>query len=126
MALAEGKSNGNKVKVEKKKEKKQKKQKTEVKLPNARRSIRRQRQMAQGKADYNDMWTLIGALLVVGLVLFILFGGINQRAFWETMKDMGDKIGQTVSEWINPDQVIFTDDGIYVDPDGDGQPGTAG
>lgn len=123
MALAEGKSNGNKVKVEKKKEKKPKKQKTEVKLPNAKRSIARQRHMAQGKADFNGWFGLITGFVVFLLVLFILFGGINQRAFIETMGRWGQTIGEKVSQFIEPENVIVTENGIYVDLDGDGNPG---
>jgi len=123
MALAEGKSSGNKVRVEKKKEKKAKKKPTEVKLPNAKKSIRRQRAMAQGKADFNGWFELIMGVAIFLLVLFILFGGINQRAFWETMKDWGQTIGQKVSSVFEPDNVIVNDDGIYYDVDGDGNPG---
>ena len=106
-----------------KERKKEKKQKTEVKLPNARKSIKRQRAMAQGKADFNG-WVGLATGLVVGLlVLFILFGGINQRAFWDTMKEWGQTIGQKVSQFIEPENVLITDNGVYYDTDGDGQPG---
>ena len=123
MALAEGKSSGNKVKVEKKKEKKPKKQKTEVKLPNAKKSIRRQRAMAQGKADFNGWVELITGIAIFLLILFILFGGINQRAFFETMGKFGQTIGEKISQFVDPDNVVVNENGIYYDLDGDGEAG---
>ena len=123
MAEVQGKQSGQKYEVKKKEKKKKTKNTTSVKLPSARKSIKRQRHMAQGKAEFEGLWGIITVVVVGALILFILFGGINQRKAWETMKEWGETIGQKVSEWINPDQVIFTDDGVYVDPDGDGNPG---
>lgn len=102
---------------------KNKKTKNEVKLPSARKSIKRQRHMAQGKAEWNGMMELLTGVIVVGLILFILFGGINQRKFFETMKNWSDTMGQKVQQIMNPDQVIVDDDGVYYDVDGDGNPG---
>lgn len=107
----------------KQKEPKKKKNSTSVKLPNARKSIIRQRRMAQGKAEYNGIFDLIGAVVVVGLILFILFGGINQRRFVETMDKWAQTIGYKFQQIVHPDQVIVNDDGVYYDVDGDGNPG---
>lgn len=103
--------------------KKKKKNSTSVKLPNARRSIIRQRRMAQGKAEYNGIFDLVAAAVVVGLILFILFGGINQRKFVETMGRWSQTIGEKFQQIVHPDQVIINDDGVYYDVDGDGDAG---
>ena len=105
------------------KEPRKKKNSTSVKLPNARKSIVRQRRMAQGKAEYNGLFELIGAALIVILILFILFGGINQRKFVETMGQWSQTIGEKFQQIFHPDQVIIDDDGVYYDVDGDGNPG---
>ena len=108
---------------DKKEKKKKKKEAVSVKLPNARKSIKRQRQMAQGKADYNDMWHLIGVFAIFILIAFILLGGINQKATLITFKNISQTIGEKVSSWIHPENVIITENGVYVDTDGDGEAG---
>lgn len=95
---------------------KKKKEQVSVKLPNARKSISRQKQMAQGKADLQGWWTFIGIAVAAGLILFILLGGINQRKFFETMKNIGVNIGEKVASWIHPDDIQVEDDGIYLRP----------
>ena len=98
--------------------------KTKVSLPNARKSIKRQRNMAQGKANFEGWWSLFAGIFAVLLIAFILMGGINQRKFAQTMDKWSTNIGNKVSEWIKPDsKVIVNDDGIYVDPNEDGQAG---
>lgn len=103
--------------------KKKKKNSTSVKLPNARRSIIRQRRMAQGKAEYNGFFDLAAGIIVIALILFILFGGINQRKFVETMGRWSKTIGEKFQQIVHPDQVIINDDGVYYDVDGDGNAG---
>ena len=100
-----------------------KKNSTSVKLPNARKSIKRQRHMAQGRAEWNSIWELVGGIAVVLLVIFILLGGINQKAFIETASEWAQTIGQKFQEVIHPDQVLVEDDGVYYDLDGDGNRG---
>ena len=63
-----------------------KKNTTSVKLPSARRSIQRQRHMAQGKKGYEDLWKFLTGVGVVLLIAFILLGGINQRKFIKAAK----------------------------------------
>lgn len=112
--------NNQNVKIPKKEKKKSS---TSVRLPSARKSIKRQRHMAQGKAEWNGMWELITVGIVILLILFILFGGINQRKFVKTASEWSQTIGQKVQQILNPDDVMVTDDGVYVDPNGDGNPG---
>lgn len=97
-------------------EKKKKQKAVSVKLPNARKSIRRQRQMAQGKANYEGIMALIGAILLVGLIAFVLMGGINQRKAFETIGGWSQSIGEKFSSWFNPDDIEVNDDGIYYRP----------
>ena len=117
----QGRPAGNNAKP--KEPKKKKKNSTSVKLPNARKSIIRQRRMAQGKAEYNGIFDLAAAAVIVALILFILFGGINQRKFVETMGRWSKTIGQKFQQIVHPDNVIINDDGVYYDVDGDGNPG---
>lgn len=95
---------------------KKKKQSTTVKLPNARKSIRRQRQMAQGKANYEGWMGLLGTILLVGIIAFILMGGVNQRKLFETCGKWSQEIGQKFTSWFNPDDIVVNDDGIYYKP----------
>ena len=106
------------------KKEKSKKEKTSVKLPSVRKSIARQKHLSQGKADWNGWVELATVGLVVLLILFILFGGINQRKFFETATKWSKTIGTKISQVFNPDKnIIVNDDGVYVDPDEDGEPG---
>ena len=123
MADTQWRPSGNNSNAKQSEPKKKKKNSTSVKLPNARKSIIRQRRMAKGKAEYNGMFDLIGAIVVVALILFILFGGINQRKFVETMGKWSKVIGYKFQQIVHPDQVIINDDGIYYDVDGDGDAG---
>ena len=110
---------------EKKQKNKTKKTKntTSVKLPNARRSIKRQRAMAQGKASFNGWLALGGVILAAAVAAFILFGGINQRKFVETTSGLITGIGEKIASWVHPDDLLINEDGIYIDPDHDGTPG---
>ena len=105
-----------KEKVVKKKEVK-KKNTTSVKLPSARRSIQRQRHMAQGKKGYEDLWKFLTGIGVVLLIAFILLGGINQRKFINTMGKWSQTIGEKLSGFIHPEKLEVTEDGIYYNPD---------
>lgn len=97
-------------------EKKKKQKAVSVKLPNARKSIRRQRQMAQGKANYEGIMALIGGLLLIGIIAFVLMGGINQRKTFETIGEWSKNIGEKVNGWFNPNDIVVNDDGIYYKP----------
>ena len=107
---------GNSYEV-KKKEKQKKKEKVQLKLPNTRHLIKRQRAVAQGKANYNDLYAFVGVVFLIGLILFVLLGGINQRKFIETVYRISQRWGETISQWFNPDSIVVNNDGIYLDPE---------
>lgn len=102
---------------------KKKKEKTEIKLPKAWQSVKHRNEMAQGRETYNDLWKAIGILLAVGVLLFVLMGGINQRKAVEWFMEFGRRIGDTVDSWFNPDDIVVNDDGIYYKPGSGGSDG---
>lgn len=99
-------------------EKKKKKEKTTVNLPSISKSIKRSNDMAQGKANYNDGMKAVGIIIGILLVLFILLGGINQRAFVETMMNFAKTVGDKFTSWVDKGDVDITSDGIYIKPAG--------
>lgn len=102
---------------EKKKEKKKKKkERVDINLPNARRSMKRSREMKQMRANYEDMWKLIGGILVVLIVAFILMGGINQGAAFRTLGEWAQKVGQAIADFFSGGEVIANENGIYWTP----------
>ena len=115
--MSENKQSTNKYEQRKaeKQKKKDKKKPQSVSLPNARRSIRRQREMAQGRANYEDTFKLVGVIASVLLVLFLLLGGINQRKFLTTIIDIGMGWGEKVGNLIGENQVEITEDGVYLE-----------
>ena len=98
---------------EKKKEKKKKKERVDINLPKARASMKRSREMKQMRANYEDLWKLIGALLLIGVIAFILLGGINQRAAWEALKELGKNIGETFIKLFGGGSLNANENGIY-------------
>ena len=58
----------------------------------------------------------LGILLIITIENFILLGGINQKAFIETMMDIAKNIGNTFTSWVDKVDVDVTDSGIYVKP----------
>lgn len=104
---------------------KKKKEKTEIKLPKAWQSVKHRNEMAQGRENYNSIFTAVGAILVIGLIAFVLFGGINQRKTIEWFFEFGRHIGDIVTSWFNPDDIVVNDDGVYIVPgSGDSTEGT--
>lgn len=99
-------------------EKKKKKEKTEITLPNISRSIKRSNDMAQGKANYQDAWKAVGIIIAVLVVLFVLLGGINQRAFLDTMINFATNIGDKFTSWVDKGDIEVNSDGIYIRPAG--------
>lgn len=95
-----------------------KKEKNSVTLPKAWQSVKHQRDTSQTKNNINDISSLIVGILIAILILFILLGGINQRAFVNFLFDWSKNVGNTVSSWINGANLQVTDDGIYIDPSG--------
>ena len=70
-----------------------------------------------GQAVFKAVMVIIG----VGLVLFVLLGGINQRKFLESIFRIGSNIGEKTEKVTSPDIIDITDDGIYLNPDKAGQ-----
>jgi hypothetical protein len=97
---------------------KKKKEKVTINLPKARASMKRSKEVNQMKQANSDMWSGIGIILAVGIVLFILLGGVSQKGVWEAMKNWSHNIGETVSEWFEGGDVVVNDDGVYWDPTG--------
>lgn len=102
---------------------KKKKEKTEIKLPKAWQSVKHRNEMAQGRETYNDLWKAIGIVLAIGVLLFVFMGGINQRKAIEWVMEFSRRIGDTVSSWFNPDDVVVNDDGVYYIPGSGGGSG---
>ena len=97
---------------------KKKKEKKDVNLPSISRSIRRSRDLAQGKANYNDGFKAVGIVLAILVIAFVLLGGINQAAFVRTMVDFAKNIGDKFVSWVDKGNVEVTDSGIYITPAG--------
>ena len=93
-----------------------KKEKTTIALPKAWQSVKHQKETAQTKANIDDISSLIVGIIIAILVLFILLGGINQRAFINFIFDWSHNAGETISAWINGANIQITDNGIYLDP----------
>lgn len=101
---------------EKKKEKKKRKERMDINLPNARRSMKRSREMRQERANYEDMWKFIGTGLALLAILFVLLGGINQRTTIEAINNIAQTIGNKVGNWLGGADVEVTEDGVYLQP----------
>lgn len=74
---------------DKKKEKK-KKDFTNIVLPKAWKTMKHQRDTAQAKANFNDLWKLLGGLIIAALVIFIAFGGISIKG-----------VIRSIAKWAN-------------------------
>lgn len=101
---------------EKKKEKKKKKERMDINLPNARRSMKRSREMKQMRTNYEDMWKLIGGILIILVVAFILMGGINQGAALRTLSEWAQKVGNAIYDFFSGGEVITNENGVYWTP----------
>lgn len=76
---------------DKKKEKKKKdKDFTNIVLPKAWKTMKHQRDTAQAKANFNDLWKLLGGLVITALVIFIAFGGISIKG-----------VIRSIAKWAN-------------------------
>lgn len=98
------------------KKKKKKAEKVSINLPKARASMKRRFEMAQFKTNNDDMWKFISGAIIVLIVLFIIMGGINQRAAWNWFQNFGENIGKKISSFFNPDDIVVNDDGVYWKP----------
>ena len=97
--------------------------KEQVKIPKVKVKLKNEQKNSgsigeeTGQAVFKVILTIIG----VGLVLFILLGGINQRKFLESIFQIGSNIGEKTENITSPDIIDITDDGIYLNPDKAGQ-----
>lgn len=80
----------------------------------ARQSFKRQRQMQGYRNDRNTVLGLITAVLTVGIVWFVLAGGINQKAFFDECGRIANNIGNWFAERFGVDDIDVTDQGIYI------------
>lgn len=96
--------------------KKKKKESVNINLPKARASIKRQHEMGQMKNNYEDAWKALGIILLIGLILFVILGGINQVAFWEFFKTWAERVGNAISNWLDSGNVVQNENGIYYQP----------
>ena len=83
--------------------------------------IKNSREVAQGKKNYEAMYSFITGFICFLVILFVLFGGINQRKFLIATQRMGETISEFVGRLINPTAINITDDGVYIDPEGLGE-----
>ncbi len=97
-------------------EKKKKKEKVHIALPSAWKTIRHRNETGQARANYEDMWKAIGIILLIALILFILLGGVNQKAVLDFFIDWGKRVGEAVSNWLNSSDVVTNENGVYVQP----------
>ena len=62
-----------------------------------------------------EIWSLVGFVSLVVIIIFVARGGVNQLAFWNTMKKWSVNIGHSVEQYFHPDKVNVDPDGIYYD-----------
>ena len=62
-----------------------------------------------------EIWSLVGLVSLIVVIIFVARGGINQLAFWNTMKKWSMNIGHNVEQRIDPNKVEVGSDGIYYD-----------
>lgn len=62
-----------------------------------------------------EIWSLVGFVSLVVIIIFVARGGVNQLAFWNTMKKWSTNIGHNVEQHINPNEVEVGSDGVYYD-----------
>ena len=62
-----------------------------------------------------EIWSLVGLVSLIVVIIFVARGGVNQLAFWNTMKKWSTNIGHNVEQHIDPNEVEVSPDGIYYD-----------
>lgn len=101
---------------EKKKERKKKKERMDINLPNARRSMRRSREMKQMRTGYEDWWKLLGGVIAVLLIVFVLLGGINQGAALKALSEFVQNLGEKIAKFFEGGSLDANENGIYWRP----------
>ena len=92
-------------------------------LPGASRRERKVLRKYFGRGAYGrssgglgrEIWSLVGLVSLIVIIIFVARGGINQLAFWNTMKKWSTNIGHNVEQHIDPNEVEVGSDGIYYD-----------
>lgn len=102
--------------AEKKKKEKKQKDKTQIVLPKAWQSVKHRNETAQAKTNYEDMWKAIGVVLIIGVIAFVLLGGVSQTGTLKAIAKWSNNVGNWVGNWINAGEVITNEDGIYIKP----------
>ena len=96
--------------------------KEQVKIPKVKVKLKnKQNSGSIGEETGQAVFKVVLVIIGVGLVLFILLGGINQRKFLESIFRIGSNIGEKTENITSPDIIDITDDGIYLNPDKVGQ-----
>jgi len=93
-----------------------KSERVNINLPKARQQMRRTRELKQMRENHEDLFALLGTLLAIILILFIIMGGINQRALVESASQFAQTIGEKVANIFGTGEVITNSDGIYWQP----------
>ena len=99
-------------------EKKSKKEKTNIVLPKAWQSMKHRNETAQSRANYDDIWKAITAILLILFILFVILGGVSQTGVLKFIFNWSHNVGETVSNWFEGGSVVVNEDGVYYDPNG--------
>lgn len=97
---------------------KKKKEKTSVVLPKAWQSVKHRNETAQARANYEDIWTFVGLILLILFLAFVFLGGVSQTGVLRFVFNWSHNVGEKVSGWIEGGSVIVNEDGVYYDPTG--------
>lgn len=97
------------------KDNKQKDTETRIKLPSIRKAARRDRDVARAQANHKEMWEFFGLVFTILLLLFVLWGGVNQVAFFKTIGDMTNRVGEAIYSMFVKDATLdVTETGIHL------------
>ena len=100
-----------------KEKKPKKKEKSTVVLPKVWQSIKHKNETSQAKTNLDDMWSVLGVVLTIGIVLFIILGGASQRGILQFISNWSQEVGTDIADWLNKGEVITNEDGVYWAPD---------
>ena len=66
----------------------------------------------------NGIGSIIVTILIIGLIAFVLLGGISQVGFLKWIWNWGQSTASNVGSWVNDGHIVVNDDGVYIDPSG--------
>ena len=95
-----------------------KKEINQVRLPKAMQSVKHRNETAQARTTYEDTYKVIGTIMLIGLVLFVLLGGVSQTGVLKFCLNWSHNIGSSISNWLEGGSVVTNEDGVYWDPTG--------